>query len=94
MPFHHDSLKIKPSDLKEYSRDQSTHAHLPTVSLRMVFLFVSTLGFSEDGSTAKPYVEHLQGLLRTYCLSSLSILIKAGSLLNKQQADDIKNNWP
>ena len=40
----HDSLDIKPIDLKEYSCKQSKHAHVPKVPLRMMLLAPSGSG--------------------------------------------------
>ncbi len=40
----HDSLDIKPIDLKEYSCKQSKHAHVPQVPLRMILLAPSGSG--------------------------------------------------
>ena len=41
---HHDSLDIKPIDLKQFSCKQSKHTHVPTVPLRMVLLAPSGAG--------------------------------------------------
>ena len=43
-PSKHDGLEIKPIDLKEYSRKQSKHAHVPKVPLRMILLAPSGSG--------------------------------------------------
>jgi len=40
----HDSLDIKPIDLKEYSCKQSKHGHVPKVPLRMILLAPSGSG--------------------------------------------------
>ena len=44
MTSKHDSLEIRPIDLKEYSCKQSKHAHVPKVPLRMVLLAPSGSG--------------------------------------------------
>ena len=44
MTSKHDSLEIKPIDLKEYSCKQSKHDHVPKVPLRMVLLAPSGSG--------------------------------------------------
>ena len=44
MPSKHNSLEIKPIDLREYSCKQSVHAHVPKVPLRMLLLAPSGSG--------------------------------------------------
>ena len=41
---NHDSLEIKPIELKEYSCKQSKHGHVPKVPLRMILLAPSGSG--------------------------------------------------
>lgn len=44
MSKHHNSLEIKPINLKQFTCKQSRHAHVPTVPLRMVLLAPSGAG--------------------------------------------------
>ena len=41
---NHDSLEIKPIDLKNYTCKQSKHGHVPKVPLRMILLAPSGSG--------------------------------------------------
>ena len=50
----HDSLKIKPLDLKEYSCKQSKREHAPKVPLQMIVL-ACTKRFWQNGSALKLY---------------------------------------
>ena len=44
MPSKHDSLEIKPIDLKEYCCKQSKHSRVPTVPIRAILLAPSGSG--------------------------------------------------
>ena len=44
MPSKHDSLEIKPIDLKDYARKRSKHGHVPKVPLRRILLAPSGSG--------------------------------------------------
>ncbi len=44
MPNTHDSLDIKPIDLKDFSCKQTKHSHVPTVPIRVILLAPSGSG--------------------------------------------------
>ena len=78
MPNKHDSLDIKPIDLKEYSCKQSKHGHVPKVPLRMILLAPSGSGKTVLLSN----LTSIAGVSNAFSCSVLpSILTKPGSQL-------------
>ena len=64
MPNKHDSLDIKPIDLKEYSCKQSKHGHVPKVPLRMILLAPS--GSGKTVLLSNLIFTHLSWMFRTH----------------------------
>ena len=85
----HDSLDIKPIDLKEHSCKQSKHAHVPTVPLRMILLAPS--GSGKTVLLSNLILNIYRGCFERIFVFSPSIDIdKTWEPVKKHQSDDMK----
>ena len=88
-PSKHDSLDIKPIDLKEYSCKQSKHNHVPKVPLRMVLLAPS--GSGKTVLLSNLILNIYRGCFERIFVFSPSIDIdKTWEPVKKYQSDDMK----
>ena len=85
----HDSLDIKPIDLKEYSCKQSKHGHVPKVPLRMILLAPS--GSGKTVLLSNLILNIYRGCFERIFVFSPSIEIdKTWEPVKKHQSDDMK----
>ena len=85
----HDSLDIKPIDLKEYSCKQSKHGHVPKVPLRMILLAPS--GSGKTVLLSNLILNIYRGCFERIFVFSPSIDIdKTWEPVKKHQEDDMK----
>ena len=85
----HDSLDIKPIDLKEYSCKQSKHSHVPKVPLRMILLASS--GSGKTVLLSNLILDIYRGSCQRICVFSPGIGIdKTWEPVKKHQSDDMK----
>ncbi len=88
-PSKHDSIDIKPIDLKEYSCKQSKHEHVPKVPLRMILLAPSGSGKTVLLSNLISNI--YRGCFERIFAFSPSIDIdKTAEPVKKHQSDDMK----
>jgi hypothetical protein len=89
VPNKHDSLDIKPIDLKEYSCKQSKHSHVTKVPLRMKLLAPS--GSGKMVLLSNLILNIYRGCFERIFVFSPSINIdNTWEPVNKHQADDMK----
>ncbi len=85
----HDSLDIKPIDLKEYPCKQSKHEHVPKVPLKMILLVPS--GSSKAFLLSNLILNIYRGCFERIFVFSPSIDIdKTWEPVEKHQSDDMK----
>ena len=85
----HDSLDIKPIDLKEYSCKQSKHSHAPKVPLRMILL--APRGSGKTVLLSNLILNIYRGCFERIFVFSPSIDIdKTWEPVKKHQSDDMK----
>ena len=85
----HDSLDIKPIDLKEYSCKQSKHGHVPKFPLRMILLAPS--GSGKTVLLSNLILNIYRGCFERIFVFSPSIDIdKTWEPVKKHQEDDMK----
>ena len=89
MPNEHDSLDIKPIDLKEFTCKQSKHGHAPKVPLRMILLAPS--GSGKTVLLSNLSLNIYSGYSERIFVFSPSIEIdKTWEPVKKHQEDDMK----
>ena len=93
-PSKHDSIDIKPFDLKEYSCKQSKHSHVPKVPLRMILFAPSgggkTVLLSNLILNIYIYIYIADALNASLCSALFIDIDKTWEPVKKHQSDDMK----